>query len=122
MVFDKSFGTVEDSFPEVWKAIENKEILQSKINEYFLNVLLDIIKDVKEGKRDEMDIGDIFGLAIQHASASKGYKFNPKVEDFFFELGTYKSDPFESGEYDPNETLENVEKRTRKILLELDKN
>lgn len=120
MTFDKSFGTVEESFPDVWKAIEKKEIPQAEINGYLLNVLLGIIKDVKQGKRDEMDIGNIFGLAIQHARG-EGYKLKPEVEDFFCELGSYKGDPFETGEYDPNDTPEIVEKKAIKLLKKIKK-
>jgi hypothetical protein len=108
--------TLNESFPEVWNAIETKSISKSKINEYLLNVLLEIIEDIKQNKRNELDIGDIFGLAIQHAEGAKEYKLTPEVEDFFCKLGSYKDDPFNSGEYNPEDTPEKVEKEAKKLL------
>jgi len=102
-------------YPEVWKAIENKEISQKDINVYLIRFLLDIIKEIKEGKRNELDVGDLFGIGIQHALGS--YDLNPEVEDFFIELGDYK---IVSGEL-KLDNVEKVEELARKLLVKLQK-
>src|SRR6056297_2073782 len=102
-------------YPEIWKKIENKEIPQKDIDETLLKFVEKQIKEAREGKRKDMDVGDAFGVGIQHAMAGKGYKFSEEVEDFLYELGEYKvyigQPEFKS--------LEEVEKELKRISKKL---
>ena len=106
--------TLREDYLLEWNLIEDKMIPNNKIDKFIILVLLDIIADIHKEKRDELDVGDVFGLGIQHA-ISKGYKFTPRVNAFLFLLGSYKDDPFETGEYDPRHNIDYVEKEAKKI-------
>jgi len=107
--------TLQKDYPEIWKAIENQKIPRKEIDQVLLNFILKLCREIKEGSRDELDIGDAFGMGIQNAETA-GYKLSPKVEEFLLELGDYKSDPSETGKYDLSDNLANVESRAKSLL------
>lgn len=105
--------TLEQDYPKLWKAIERKEIPKTEIDKTILNFVLRQCTEINEGKRNELDVGDAFGIGIQHALA-KGYKFSPIVEDFLIELGEYKiTSRFTN--------IKQIEQEARKLLKNLKK-
>lgn len=106
---------LDEDYPEVWEGIEKKRIPSNKIDEILLQTLLKIIQEIEEGKRNELDIGDVFGLGIQHAMV-KEYKLNPEVEDFLWHLGSYKDEPFENSIPNESESIEKVKEKAHKLL------
>jgi len=78
----------EKEYAEVLNEIR-KQKKGSNIDEIIINFLKKQIKEIREGKRNEMDIGDVFGIGIQLAEI-EGYKLSEKVEELVYELGDYK--------------------------------
>lgn len=99
--------------------LKYKIIPRNKINEYLLLVLENILKDIKNKEKDELDIGDIYPIAIQNAETLCGYKLIKDVRDFFELLGSYKDDPFESGHTYEKHTIEHTEETKDKLLTKL---
>ena len=80
--------TVEEEYPKSWNFIKNKKISQEKIENFFIDFIKRIVKEIKEGKKDDLDIGDAFQLYI--FAVDKGYKFSKQLERFLINLGDYK--------------------------------
>ena len=108
------------SYPREWKDIENKKIPKKEINEYLLKFVARLLKEVKEGKREDIDLGDGFSIGIMHAAA---YKLNPEVYGFLFRLDDYGMQDFmghgdsEYGEM--LETPEEVERELKRVAKKL---
>jgi len=109
---------LQEEYPKMWKAIEDEEIPEKDIDSFLLIFVLKLCQEIKEGKRDELDIGDAFGIGIQHAK-TVGYSLSPEVEELLFDLGNYKSDPSETGDYIESDNIQEVESRTKRILNNL---
>ncbi|MFB6226215.1 MAG: hypothetical protein ABEJ02_02590 [Candidatus Paceibacteria bacterium] len=110
---------LSEEYPEVWQAIEHKKVSKKEIDEFLLSFVLELCKDIKKGKRDDEDIGDAPSIGIQHAETN-GYSLSSKVEEFLLELYGYKAEPF--GEEVSSPTIEEIEKRAKNLLEELQKN
>jgi|GEM_PF-2812647 len=79
--------TLKESYPKEWDDLINKKVPKKDINKYLLNFVAKLIKEVKEGKREETDIGDGWSMVIN--IDEKYYKLNPEVYGFLFRLGDY---------------------------------
>ena len=111
--------TLQESYPEVWSAIERHEIPKKKIDEFLLRFIKKILLEVQNHKRDDMDIGDAFGIGMQHATI-EGYKINPALEQFLIELGDYRVDLRCDGKsIGTFNTPEEVEAELKKVAKEL---
>jgi len=111
--------TLKESYPNEWNELINKKVPKKDINKYLLNFVAKLVKEVKEGKREDTDIGDGWSMVIN--LDEKYYKLNPNVYGFLFRLGDYGTqDSLGTGtsEYgDMLYTLNEVEKEL-KIVLE----
>ena len=98
--------TMDEDYPEEWKAIENKKIPQEEIEKFFIDFIKKILNEIKEGKREDLAMGDPFPLYA--FACNKGYKFSKKLEKFLINLGDYKLKMH--GEYAmPLNSIEDVE-------------
>lgn len=105
--------TLQEDYPELWNKIEKKEIPKNKIDEILLKFVSKQIKEARESKRSDLDIGDAFGIGIQHGIIN-GYKFSSEVEDFLYELGEYKVEIAERNVGTMN-SLDEVERKLKEI-------
>ena len=106
------------SYPKEWEEIEREEIPKKKIDEYFLRFIARLLKEVKKGEREDIDLGDAAGMGLVHAQ-NKGYKFNHFLYDFLVELGDYQivlPGGFVGGGVDTPEEVETELKKVAKKL------
>lgn len=79
--------TLQEMYPEVWNDLKDHKISQERIDEYFLNFVNRLLREVKTGKRDEDDLGDGWSMVINLKEGE--YTLNPLVYSFLFRLGDY---------------------------------
>ncbi len=101
----------EEEYREVLSLIRRQR-KGSNIDKIILDFLKKQIKEIKEGKRSELDIGDVFGIAIQDALIH-GYKLSKDVEDLSCDLGGYKIEQAPS----ELENIKDVEREVNKLIL-----
>ena len=65
---------IDKEYPEEVSKVENKKILQKDINNFFIDFIKKQLRKIKEGEREDMDIGDVFPFYVM--AANKGYKFD----------------------------------------------
>ena len=109
--------TIDEEYPEEVSKVENKEILQKDITPFFIDFIKKQLRDIKEGKMEDMDIGDVFPLYAM--AANKGYKFEKEMEEFIIKLGDYKLELH--GKYATElNSIGDVEKEFNEVLKGLD--
>ena len=108
-------ANLQADYSLAWMLIKNKIIPKNKIDVFIILTILSIVSEVKKGNRDELDIGDIFGLGLLHAE-DNGYHFSSEVKDFLFLLCSYKDTPFDSENFDRRHTVPYVENKAKKLL------
>ncbi len=77
---------IEKEYSEVILLIK-KQKKGSNIDKIILDFLKKQIKEIKAGKRNDLDIGDIFPIAV---ADTEGYRISDEIQDLIFELGDYK--------------------------------
>lgn len=80
--------SLQESYPAEWEEIKSKKVSKNEIDKYLLNFEARLLKEVKKGKRNQIDLGDGFGIGIMHAEGN-GYKLNPLLHNFLTELSDY---------------------------------
>ena len=110
--------TIQEDYPEIVREIEEKRISPKEIDQFFIDFIKNQIQNIKEGKREDMDIGDVF--PIYSIAINKGYRFNKKLEELIIKLGDYKLEI--NGKYSTEmNSIVDVEKALEEILQGLKK-
>ncbi len=112
----KKAEAFKEEYKEVFSLIK-KQRKGSNIDKIILDFLKKQIKEIKAGKRNDLDIGDIFGIAIQH---TERYKVSEDVEWLIYELGEYKIEVGHSklkGINDVEKIVNSIILKRKKILL-----
>jgi len=110
-----------ESYPKEREDLENKKVPKKDIDKYLLNFVARLIREVKAGKREEIDIGD--GWSIVLDVDKKYYKLKPEVYGFLFRLGDYGMQDFlgyGTSDYgDMLYTVDEVETELHKVAKKL---
>ena len=110
---------IDEKYKFEIELLKNGIIPKNRINQFLLLILQNILYDIKNKNKDEMDVGDIFPIAILNAQQKYKYKLKKEVYDFFLFLGSYKDDPFNNGREDERHNVDYVEKVTKKLMLKI---
>ncbi|MBU2616133.1 MAG: hypothetical protein KKC19_03445 [Nanoarchaeota archaeon] len=79
--------TLQEMYPKEWTDLTNQKVPKDEIDEYLLNFVSRLLREVKNGKREEDDLGDGWSMIINLKEG--GYNLNPEVYSFLFRLGDY---------------------------------
>ena len=113
--------TLQEMYPKEWNDIINKKVPKKRINEYLLKFVARLLREVKEGKRDEDDLGDGWSMVIN--MDEKYYKLRPDAYGFLFRLSDYGMQSiFGKGTSEYGNmlyTIEEVEKELKKVAKKL---
>ena len=118
--------SLQKSYPKEWEELINKKVPKEKIDEYLLKFVARLLKEIKENKRNEDDLGDGWSMVINRDK--NYYTLNPDVYSFLFRLGDYGLQEImghgdsEYGEmlYSPIEVEIELIKVSRKLGIKLD--
>lgn len=105
---------INEKYPETLELI-NQQKKGSNIDWIALDFLKKQIKEIKEGKRKDTDIGDAFGIFIQNKNIGKK-SFSEKVKELLFNLGDYQVEINNHFVTDLN-SIKDVEKELNKIEI-----
>ena len=106
-------------YPKEWDELKYNKVPKRSIDGYLLNFVAKILKEVKAGTRNHMDLGDGFSIGVVHGEGN-GYKLNPALRDFLMKLSDYNLE-FEDGSKGGDfETPEEVEIELRKLAKKLE--
>jgi len=118
--------SLQKSYPKEWEELINEKVPKEKIDEYLLKFVARLLKEIKENKRNEDDLGDGWSMVINRDK--NYYTLNPDVYSFLFRLGDYGLQEImghgdsEYGEmlYSPIEVEIELIKVSRKLGIKLD--
>ena len=54
--------TLQEMYPKEWDELTNKKVPKKRIYEYLLKLVARLLREVKEGKRKDIDLGDGFSI------------------------------------------------------------
>lgn len=113
--------TLDKMYPKEWDEITNKKVPKKDIDKYLLNFVVRLVRESKEGKREDIDIGD--GWHITLNVDREYYKLKPEVYGFLFRLGDYgMQDSLGYGTSDYGDmlyTIDEVEPELQKVAKKL---
>jgi hypothetical protein len=115
---------LQEKYPRVWEDLMNKKVPKKEINEYLLKFVARLLKEVKENKRNEIDLGDGFSMGRFAMVPERGYQLSHFVENFLKELGNYgleiSGEKVESHMNSPKEVEIELKKVSKKVGIMLD--
>ena len=82
---------LDEEYPEVWNIAGDKKIPKSKLAEALFKLLWKILKEVKAGKRDELDIGNVGGIFLFSLDVVAPVKERHPPEIYYFLEGLSKN-------------------------------
>ncbi|MEX0920907.1 MAG: hypothetical protein WDZ62_01460 [Candidatus Pacearchaeota archaeon] len=113
--------TLQEAYPNEWDQLTNKKVAKKDINKYLLNFVARLVCESKEGRREDIDIGDGWSMVL--SIDKRHYKLNPEVYGFLFRLGDYgMQDSLGYGTSDYGDMLYNiseVEPELKKVAKKL---
>ena len=83
----QKLSPIENEYPEVLNLLKQRK-KGSNADKILLDFIKKQIREIKEGKKDELDVGDAF--QIGNYAEEYGLKFSKKMADFLIELSDYK--------------------------------
>ena len=112
--------TLQEAYPKEWDELTNKKVPKKRIDEYLLKFVARLLREVKEGKREDIDLGDGFSIGSLAMGKESGYKLSPELNDFLIQLDGYKIEfPDGATVWGAPQTPEEVEKELRKVSKKL---
>ncbi len=118
--------TLKEAYPKEWDDLINEKVPKKEIDEYLLKFVARLLREVKAGKRKDVDLGDGWSMVIN--MREDGYKLKPETYAFLFRLGDYGLEEIfgygdsEYGEmlYNPKEIETELRKVAKKLKIKLD--
>jgi hypothetical protein len=114
-------STLQEAYPIEWEEITLKKVPKKEIDEYLLKFVAKLLREVREGKREEIDLGDGFAIGKFAMGEESSYKLSPELEEFLIKLGNYKVE-FPNGKevWTDLNSIKEVETELKKIARKLD--
>lgn len=105
----EKLSPIEREYSKVLDLLK-KQKKGSNVDNIILDFIKQQIKEIKERKRDELDIGDAF--QIGNCAEGYGLKLSKKVQDLLLELSDYKIE--QAGRL---MDIQSVQKEVNKLLV-----
>ena len=112
--------TLQEMYPKEWGELTNKKVPKKRIDEYLLKFVARLLREVKEGKREDIDLGDGFSIGKLAMKKESGYKLSPELNKLLEWLSDYRVEfPDGATVWGAPQTPEEVEKELKKVAKKL---
>ena len=111
--------SLKELYPKEWEEITQGKVPRDEINKYLLKFVARLLKEVKEGKREEIDLGDGFSIGKFAMVDESKYSISPDLANFLNELGKYHVEIL-GGEVESSmNSIEEVELELKEVAKKL---
>ena len=116
---------LQEMYPKEWDDLTEQKVPKKEINEYLLRFVARLLREVKAGKRKDIDLGDGFSIGKFAMNEKSGYKLDKDLYDFLEDLGDYqmdfgKGDNIGGGMNSPEEVETELKEVAKKLRIKLD--
>jgi len=117
--------SLKEMYPKEWDDITSRKIPKKEINEYLLRFVARLLKEVKSGKRKDINLGDGFSIGKFTMNKKSGYHLDKDLYDFLEDLGDYQMDLGEGDNLggsmnSPKEVESELKKVAKKLGINLE--
>ncbi len=117
---DNHEETLKEAYPKEWEDLTKGKVPKKEIDEYLLRFVARLLREVKAGKRKDIDLGDGSSIGSLAMTKEGRYKLRSELDVFLMKLDGYKIEfPNKSTIWGSPETPKEIETELRKVAKKL---